>query len=768
MYARTINASAASKLKELIIGNSTPGYDNPHLTALTTGANYMLEKMNIENVSGLTDPLNLSLLDNLREVYAKGSSVGGVTFADGGRIEIAELPAISAATLKNLSDLVRFDIAGLSNLTSITVENCGTVDTATILSAAPNLNRVRVTGVDWSLENTDLLKRLYNMAGFDKDGYNSKQSVLTGVVRVAVIRQQEQLQYAEAWPELEIIPNTIIEQFPVTFMNANGEILEVQYVDKGEDAVDPTTRSENPVVPTIESSVSHDFTFSGWDSSLLDVFSERTVTALYSESLRKYTVKYVSMGAVLQETVSEYGTTVTYEGSAPTYTVEENAFVYYLFNRWDKSGYVDGNKTVSAVFDRFAYTSTSFDGKELADLSPVEIYAMNKLDLSERVLSEKDLFTFTIGNDVNYDDIESSLLISEKTHFDGTNHIDTGIKLFDEDKDFVLVIDYEFLGGNVANDVLAQCYSDSLTSGFKLWYGSGNDFSGVKFTWGGSSQNIIETNKREVLVIRHKKGDNNLTIYKSNMDGTEVTQSLLTRPSTTANTSSLVFGASNPEEGYYENKAIGNIYWAKIWFTDIGDDLCKSLATWTHESITLEVCGFRKYYLTDNPARRCSFTLLATHLLSKTKQWNTTNTNEGGWAESALNRFLNTRLFDAMPTQIKLLTKKVKIKSSVGKMSTTGISESDCYITIPALIEVDSTKTSDPYGSEGTAISYMTTNESRQRTFANGDAGAYWTRSPSIGSWATDYYVNSVQQTGAIQPINAPTSNLGVLIELSF
>lgn len=761
-----MNAGAASKLKELIVGNDTEGYDNPHLTTLTTGANYLLEKLNIENVSGLTNPLNLSLLDNLQELYAHGSSISGVTFADSGRIEIAELPAISSVSMKNLMYLVTLDIADLSKLISITVESCNTVDILSILYAAPNLNRIRITDVDWSLENTDLLERLYAMSGIDKDGYNTKQSVLSGVVRVPIIRQQQQLEYATVWPDLEIIPNTVIEQFPVTFMNANGEVLEVQYVDKGEDAVDPTTRSENPVVPTIESSVSHDFTFSGWDSSLLDVFSERTVTALYSESLRRYTVKYISMGTVLQETVSEYGTTVTYEGSVPTYTVEENAFVYHLFNRWDKSGFVDGDKTVSAVFDRFAYTSTSFDGKELADLSPVEIYAITKLNKAGDILTEKDPYTFALGNDVDYDDIDSSVLISEKTHFDRTHYIDTGIKLFEEDRDFVLAIDYEFLSGNVANDVLVQCYSASLSSGFKLWYSANSTYNGAVFNWGSSSENIVSANKREVIVIRHKRGENNLVIYKSNMDGSGVTSTTITRSNETANSASLIFGASNPEEGYYENRAVGNIYWAKIWFTDIGEDLCRDLAYWTHESITLEVCGFRKYYLTNNSNTRCSFSMLATHLLSRPRQWNTSNTNQGGWADSALNRYLNERLYNALPTQIKMLTKAVNVKSSVGQLSHE-ISESSCFITVPSLVEVDSSQNVAPYSSEGEAISYLTTNESRKRTYANGDSGAYWLRSPYIHS-STPYYVYSVNANGSPQGITSPSANNGVLIEISF
>lgn len=98
----------------------------------------------------------------------------------------------------------------------------------------------------------------------------------------------------------------------------------------------------------------------------------------------------------------------------------------------------------------------------------------------------------------------------------------------------------------------------------------------------------------------------------------------------------------------------------------------------------------------------------------------------------------------------------------------TDVSESGCYITVPALIEVSSTQTAAPYGSEGTAISYLTTNESRQRAFEGGEYAPYWLRSPSLGSWSADYYVYSVLATGATQAINTPTSELGVLIELSF
>lgn len=763
-YLATISTAPASKLRELIIGNETVGYNNPYFTTLTTGANYLLEKLNVENVSGLTQSLNLSALSNLRELYAHGSNASGVTFADGGKIEIAELPAITSAIMKNLVYLTALDIADFNKLTSLTVENCNAVDLVTVLNRASNINRVRLTGLNWNLDDTSLLERLYGMKGFDKDGFNADQSVLSGIVHVPVIRQKQLLDYQNAWSDLEIIADTIIEQFAVTFMNADGNVLEIQYIDKGEDAIDPTKRANNPLSPTIESTVSHNFTFSGWDSSLLDIFSERIITATYTESLRSYTIKYISKGTVMQESTGLYGENIPYTGISPVYTAEEPGYVYHLFNRWDKSGVIDGDKTVNAIFDRFEYSDNAFAGRELADLSPVEIYAMNKLNLAETVLGIKDPYTIVVGNDIDYDDIKSELLISEKTYFNGSNYIDTGIQLFKEDIDFVLAIDYEFLSGNKSNSVLAQCFQDNGTNGFKLWYGSSSGFTGAKFTWGNSSTDIVAENKREIIVVRHKKGENNLTIYKSNLDYDTVLTVDLLRTKSTIGTGTLVFGSARADDGIYENHAIGNINWAKLWYSDLGDDVCRSLAMWTHESITLEVCGFRKYYLSNNTSKRCSFSLLASHLLARTKKWNNSNVNTGGWAQSSLNYSLNTRLYNAIPTQIRSLLKQVIVYSSVGGMSSE-LSSSNCYITIPAAIEVDPTMTYEPYNSEGTSISYMNTDESRKRSFIDGDYNAYWLRSPNA---SYTNYIYRVEDNGSTQNITSATTSLGVLIEISF
>lgn len=770
--------SNAKKIRELVLGNDTEGYNNTNTMTLGLGSNELLNKLDIQNMSGLTSSLDLSGLKNLKELYATGSNISGVIFADGGNVEIAEIPAVGSLSMKNLNYLTEdgMEVESYNSLTKLVAEN-SLLDLTNIIDNSSNLYQVRLTGINWVLESTELLERLYNLAGVTNTGANSDQSVLVGTVSVPTIGQYELYKYQQAWSDLTIVPTTIIKQFVVTFKNDDGTVLDVQYVDQFEDAVNPITREENPIdIPTKESSVQCDYSFDGWDNVLTNIVADRTITATYKESLRNYTIQYVSKGTPLKTETAPYGSNIVYDGEIPTYTLEE-PYAFYLFNRWDKSGFLDndfdenGVKTVTAIFDKFEYADGVFNNKELNEFSPVEIYALTKLNATgsinierDKIIEDKDSYSFVIGNDVEYDDIESELLISEKTYFDGSKHIDTGIQLFDEDKDFILAIDYEFLNGNKSNAVLAQCFQANGTNGFKLWYGDSNGFGGARLTWGTASDNIVEVNKREIIIIRHKKGDNNLTIYKSNLDGDNVIITELERTKSTIGTGTLVFGAARADDGIYENYAVGNINWAKIWYKDLGDDVCQSLAMWTHESITLEACGFRKYYLSDNTSKRCSFSLLASHLLGRTKRWNISNINTGGWAASALNKSLNTRLYNAMPTQIKALLKKVIVYSSIGNNSNE-LSSSDCYITIPSVIEVDSYQSAEPYNSEGTAISYMNTNESRKRAFDNGEYNAYWLRSPSTG-WAN--YIWRVEATGETQPITNAQTNLGVLIEISF
>ena len=767
--------SNATKVRELILGSDVEGYNNTNSMTLGLGSNELLNKLDIQNMSGLISSLDLSGLKNLEELYAFGSNVSGVVFADGGNIEIAEIPDVGTLQMKNLTYLTDngFEASSYNNLSKLVAEN-SKLDLIELINNSQNLYQVRLTGIDWSLEDASLLERLYDLAGVTNTGANTDQSVLAGKVYVPVIRQQQLAEYRDAWSDLDITYGTLIEQFPVTFVNYDGTVLDVQYVDKGSYAVDPTTREESPIaIPIKESTVSTDFTFAGWDNNLTGaIFAAMTVTATYSESTRSYTIKYVSMnGDVLQTSSGLYGENVPYTGDTPTYTSEEVGYKYYLFNRWDKSGFIDGEKTVTALFDSFTYSAGVFDGRELADLSPVEIYALTKLtepvdvELSDVGMSieTSDNYSFMMGYDIDYDDIESNEIISEKTSYDGSTYFDTGITLFDEDKDFVLAIDYKISSETSSGGTLMQCLQTSGSNGFKLSYGSAPEF-----VWGSSSIAPSSADSREMLVIRHKKGDNNLYVYTSNLDSTTFELNTMEKTSVTqSDSATLVFGAAKQDSGRFVNYGIGDIYWCKIWYKDLGEDVCEKLVGWTHEKISLEVSGFYRYALHDDYTKESMMSLLATNLLDRTKQWNDTNTSVGGWASSSLNGFLNTRFYNAIPTQIKALIKKVSVSSTVGNKSSE-ITSSGCYVTIPSIYDLDSNfgspYTSEVYDANGT-INFMVYDSDRKKSYVDGDYAAYWTRSPNVG-YAS--YIYQIDANGADYGFSIASNQAGVLIEISF
>lgn len=742
-YIHDNDFSKAEKLKELIIGNTTEGYQNTFLTNLTIGNNKLIEKLDVRNTPSLANSLDLSKCGNLKELYATGSGLTGVLFANGGKIQTALLPStLTSINMRNLQYLNNLQIDGYDKITTAIIENCNTVDCINILKQATKLNRVRIIGVDWNLDSCDILNRLYKMAGIDKNGYNLDQSVLTGSVHVPVVKQNDLKNYNKAWADLNITYNTLVQQFKVTFVNDDGTVLDIQYVDKGVKPVDPITRSDNPIAtPTKESDRQYDYTFAGWDSEFIAAFSDTTIKATYESSIRKYTVRYMNNTQVLQESVGEYGSVAFYNGETPTYTSEETAFKYYLFKGWDKSGLIDGDKDINALYDSFEYTDGYFTDKQLSTLRPVELYGMCKLGIESNYVSIKDALTIQLGNDYSYEDVEEKVLIKSKTEFTGKNYIDTNVKLFEKDRDFVLAIDYKFSSNSKNNNVLAQCFKADGMNGFRLWYNEG-----TKTAWGTSATAAGTVENREMLIIRHKKGDNNLYVYNSNLTGNDMTIVELNKSRSTITDSTLVFGCAKADDGAYENYGIGTIYWAKLWYFDLGEEACKSLAAWTHDDLKLEVSGFKKYYLSDGSGKRSSITFLASQLLSMNKAIGSGTTNTGGWKAATLGTFLDTRLLSAIPTQWKQLIKQVKVNSSLGNKSTE-VASTNNYIYIPCAIELNPTMTEEPYCYEGSGIEYFTTNASRICCGEDGIAYEYLTRSPNVSY--TDYYFH-VQNTGSL------------------
>nr|DAR44308.1 MAG TPA: hypothetical protein [Caudoviricetes sp.] len=759
-YIHDNDFSKAEKLKELIVGNTTEGYSNTFLTNLVIGNNKLLEKLDVRNTPNLASSLDLSKCGNLKELYATGSGLTGVLFANGGKIQTALLPdTLTSINMRNLKYLNNLSIAGYDQITTMIIENCNTIDCADLLEKSPKVNRARIIGVDWELESTDLLEKLYKMGGVDKNGYNTDQSIVTGKVHVPVMREKILAQYNEAWSDLEITYNTLVEQFTVTFRNDNGDVLDVQYVDKGEKPIDPVTRVDNPIdTPKKASTISTDFTYKGWDTPLVAAFANQTYTATYTGSLRKYTVRYMSRGKVLETYTGEYGTYVEYKGDIPIYVAEEGAYKYYLFTGWDQSGLITGDKDINAVYDTCEYTLDYFKDKDLSTLRPVEIYAMIQLGLESNYVSLKDSVKLQFGHDYDYNDVEQKVLISEQTEFTGKNYVDTKMTLFDIDRDFVFATDYKFDSASPQSSVMFQCFEQNGVNGFKVW-----NNSGAKIAWGTSSNSIGSLGNREMTVIRHIKGETGIHVYNSNLSGDKSTYVELTKTRATSTSAPIVFGCSRADDGAYENYATGTVYWSKVWYADLGDTACKQLVAWTHESMDFEMCGFKRYYLSDNASKRTAMTFLAKNLLGQKKALGRSSNNSGGYAKCTLPDYLNTRVFEGLDVQWQQLLKKVKISSSIGDQSTE-ISYSDNYIYIPSTYELDPTMNTEPYVYEGSPITYLTTNDSRICKFVDGKANSYWTRSPNYQY--TGYYYR-VEENGMLSGYYYSYNDDGIRIMFS-
>ena len=136
------------------------------------------------------------------------------------------------------------------------------------------------------------------------------------------IRNQEIKNYAVRWNELKINydPQNLVTQYLATYVNKDGTVLHTAYVDRGSIPPDPVAEGMISA-PTIPSTEQYDFTFSGWDDITSTMLSPRTITAVYSETIREYTVTWYSrVGLPLGTKKVVYGTEVVYDGDTPTNT----------------------------------------------------------------------------------------------------------------------------------------------------------------------------------------------------------------------------------------------------------------------------------------------------------------------------------------------------------------------------------------------------------------------------------------------------------------
>ena len=802
LYVGRSDFSAATKLRSLQIGSTAEGYSNNNLTEIGFGTNTMLEHLYIQNCPNVAQTLDLSGCQSLRDLDIRGSGFTGVTFALGGLLENAQLCSPASLNMRSLYNLTdeNFTLESYENLSSIRLEDCPNISTLALVNNANNLTRIRVLGVDWKLAETTLLNRLLKLMGLDENDRTITVdstselygihggSVLTGEVYVSgQVRDQELTNYDKSWDNLDVTYDAtqLVQQYLVTYVNADDEntVLFTTYVDRGSTPPDPYAEGyiEKPVK---ESDAQYVYTFgtetdgvydtgSGWDDITSVVLSPRTITAVYTETTRKYTVTwYARAGLSLGSVQADYASEVVYSGDTPVNTEDEGQYIYNVFAGWDKStGYITGDTDVYAIWDRAELPAV---GKDLKDMSAAEVYGVTSSGRTANYFELKDYIDIQVGHDFDFNNVESQV-ICENKFFDGNTAIDTGIKLFSEDApSFTLAIDYEFYGTDT-NSTLLACFEEDGSEGFRLRYSGAPNIQ-----WGDKSTNVGFKTRKNICVLRHQKGSDRLFINAFNIadnvynDAQSTFELVRVRP--TSSEATLVLGAIKfIEDGGYDDYGTGWINWCKIWYDDLGATNAQQLASWTHETWRAEYCGAERYRIAGGGSQKTTASFILNNMLDFGHRMNASNTNAGGWDACLMRTFVNTRIYDAFPTVWKSLIKTARISASAGSQSEE-ILVSEDKVYLAARTELDNSQET-PYVGEGSYITWFTSNNSRMKfrgqiipedvtyytdsstdptslTTANVKRGDIWVKS-SIG-----YYYLPQEEFAQHEYYYEPTSNL--------
>ena len=213
LYAKTISVGNASRVKKLVIGNSTPGYSNPSLNTLGL-TNPLLEELDIQNVTGFKEQktLNLETLINLKKLYAKGCTLEAFTFAKGGKLEFAELPAVTSLMLKSLPYLsdTNLKITSYDKISKLVIEDCPLINAMELFNKCSKVTSLRLVNVDFGETTYEFFKeKFFNLGGVDADDKLIDNAWITGKAKFDKLDGEQYNELHTRYPLLEILFNEL-------------------------------------------------------------------------------------------------------------------------------------------------------------------------------------------------------------------------------------------------------------------------------------------------------------------------------------------------------------------------------------------------------------------------------------------------------------------------------------------------------------------------------------------------------------------------------
>ena len=705
MYLRVAKLGQGQRMKQLILGNPTEGYNNPNLENVEiTSNNKLLEELDVRNMSKLGGNIPITYIPSLRKLYAQGTNYQTVQFANNGLIEEAHLPAsINKIVANNLYYLHTLELPSYDNLQSLVISNCPKIDEFEIVNSSKNLKTIRVTDVEWTMENTDLLNKLADCTGIGADGVTSiNQSVLTGYVHVDAIRQTELDRYKEIWPELEVHYTNIIPQWNLNFYNEGADIFSdepiytykidtntILYPELHDPAKNGMLKPEQlPTKPDSEDG-QFEYVFKGWNPSMeptivngeekyITVTQDINFFADFDAVTKMYTISWYGHNRkLLQTSTVPYGGTGVYTGETPTRVNQANA--YFLFNGWDSSSAnITGNKEIIANWVQADPGNLSSSNSE--ELHSVEIYSLaqnakdtNNTSLYNETLGLDKKIKVQMGYMPDFENVTSTVFEEAMKEYNGlkSDVVVTNKYLFDKthlEKGFTLAIDFTPKYQTSKDNVFVSCYNSQLF-GFKLQSPS----NVPQFVWNlnplklygaknGYTTSEMNNNFREICVIRYNAEEKTIYFYTNDRYSLdEIYEQKITLPITNWEYSfaPLTFGGNVDEDGTYSTLSYmsGIIHYAKLWEDDLGSEECKKICSWVYDEYEFEQVTDRTRYQYSSTSEEGSklfnttASFVATELMERPVNFfaaSDYSLKYPGWHASQIRTWLNTKVLKGM------------------------------------------------------------------------------------------------------------------------
>lgn len=713
-YIAANNFSMAKKLTKLVLGNTTPGYSNSKLTSLTLGDNELLQELDIRNCNNLTGGIDLSDCINLLKLYAEGTKLTAVTFAQNGKIQIAHLPdTINTLIARNLYSLTEFQ-ATLDNLNFLTLENglADRDDRQITLDTIDTLRQLYLYNIKWELQDTQILNLISNLT----------YSLVTGEVKLlpgSTYRLREINKFNQLWPDLTIDYSEATEmpQNKVTFVNYDDSVLYETYVDRGSyilSSVGDPIEKGYISIPTKESDANYDYTFEKWSDNIDSVItgSDITIKAEFTREIRKYKVTWYSKVGEPLKTLTDvnYGSDVSYGDEIPTRSFnDDNSNQYNIFAGWDRStGYITGNTDVYAIWNSSYVvpepadkeSENYFEKYSFAELN--SILKNSPIDATEKATYFNNYFyegaekSFYLGNDFTFTNtaynknknglieeieivpVDSPVKITTSAEAKAFNESLEEIKLFDLPS-FTIAVDFKVLQAKLGNTILncsetVESGGTTTMRGLNIAANSGQSTGDIDVSWCGGKGSFGNNSYRDIVVIRKPENDpdNKIYVYWSNGASNRKSDASFTLTGGKQDISASNFEEINKNllleiggkkeydsiRDTYVYTSVGNlkIYWCKLWKGDLGDTVSSQIASWYREKVSFKCTLDRR--MTTNGITPVNMSLISNGLLG----YRQCSAN-GTWKNSDLNNLLNNKLYNSIPIQLRQLIKTTYTKT---------------------------------------------------------------------------------------------------------